>query len=132
MLARATAVLDADDVFAVAVIVSGESVLVPHALHQSATQVREQSRDGGPSSYVTRLSVALFVSRVYASVTERRSAPTRGWYGIKRQAADLAEDFESDERVLNTVNGHDHTRTGISALGPMLRCSNRQRERVRS
>lgn len=35
----------------------------------------------------------------------------RGWYGVRRVAADLAENFETDERVLNALTGHDHSST---------------------
>lgn len=39
----------------------------------------------------------------------------RGWYGIRRIAADLAEDVESDGRALNAITGHtsDETRRKI-------------------
>jgi hypothetical protein len=30
----------------------------------------------------------------------------RAWYGIRRKASDVYEDFESDERVLNSATGH--------------------------
>jgi hypothetical protein len=30
----------------------------------------------------------------------------RGWYGVRRIAADAAEDIEKDERVLNSITGH--------------------------
>jgi hypothetical protein len=30
----------------------------------------------------------------------------RGWYGIRRRATDVYEDYESDERVLNDQTGH--------------------------
>lgn len=32
--------------------------------------------------------------------------PGRGWYGIRRKATDLYEDYETDERVLNDQTGH--------------------------
>lgn len=39
----------------------------------------------------------------------------RGWYGVRRIAADLAEDIEPDERVLNSITGHrdSATRRGV-------------------
>ena len=37
--------------------------------------------------------------------------PDRGWYGLRRWAADRAEDLEKDERALNTLTGHSHTST---------------------
>lgn len=39
----------------------------------------------------------------------------RGWYGIRRTAADLAEDVESDGRALNAITGHtsDDTRRKV-------------------
>lgn len=39
----------------------------------------------------------------------------RGWYGVRRVAADLAEDVESDGRALNAITGHtsDETRRQI-------------------
>lgn len=35
----------------------------------------------------------------------------RGWYGIRRRAADVYEDYEKDERVLNDQTGHKHSDT---------------------
>jgi hypothetical protein len=35
----------------------------------------------------------------------------RGWYGLRRQAADLMEDFTSDDRVLNAEGGWKDSRT---------------------
>jgi integrase len=35
----------------------------------------------------------------------------RGWYGIRRRAADVYEDYETDERVLNDQTGHRHSDT---------------------
>jgi hypothetical protein len=35
----------------------------------------------------------------------------RGWYGIRRIAADLAEDVEKDGRVLNSITGHTRDET---------------------
>jgi hypothetical protein len=35
----------------------------------------------------------------------------RGWYGIRRRAADVFEDYETDERVLNDQTGHRHSET---------------------
>ena len=35
----------------------------------------------------------------------------RGWYGIRRRAADLYEDYEKDERVLNDQTGHKRSDT---------------------
>jgi hypothetical protein len=35
----------------------------------------------------------------------------RGWYGIRRRAADLYEDYEKDERVLNDQTGHKKSET---------------------
>jgi integrase len=32
--------------------------------------------------------------------------PGRGWYGARRFAADIAEDYEQDERALNQLTGH--------------------------
>jgi hypothetical protein len=37
--------------------------------------------------------------------------PGRGWYGVRRVATDLAEDFEQDERVLNSLTGHKDSTT---------------------
>jgi hypothetical protein len=37
--------------------------------------------------------------------------PGRGWYGVRRIAADIAEDLEKDERVLNSLTGHRDSRT---------------------
>lgn len=39
--------------------------------------------------------------------TERvTQQPGRGWYGIRREATDIYEDYETDERVLNDQTGH--------------------------
>lgn len=35
----------------------------------------------------------------------------RGWYGIRRRAADVYEDYEKDERVLNDQTGHKRSDT---------------------
>jgi integrase len=35
----------------------------------------------------------------------------RGWYGVRRRATDLAEDQETDERVLNSITGHRNSDT---------------------
>ncbi len=35
----------------------------------------------------------------------------RGWYGIRRRAADVYEDYEKDERVLNDQTGHKKSET---------------------
>ena len=37
--------------------------------------------------------------------------PRRGWYGVRRIAADAAEDVEKDERVLNSITGHRDSTT---------------------
>jgi len=37
--------------------------------------------------------------------------PGRGWYGIRRRAADVYEDYEKDERVLNDQTGHKKSET---------------------
>lgn len=41
--------------------------------------------------------------------------PGRGWYGIRRKAADIYEDYESDERVLNGLTGHRSSETRRNA-----------------
>jgi hypothetical protein len=35
----------------------------------------------------------------------------RGWYGVRRTATDLAEDVEQDDRVLNSLTGHQDSAT---------------------
>jgi hypothetical protein len=35
----------------------------------------------------------------------------RGWYGVRRTATDLAEDVERDDRVLNSLTGHQDSAT---------------------
>jgi hypothetical protein len=35
----------------------------------------------------------------------------RGWYGIRRRAADVYEDYETDERVLDDQTGYRHSAT---------------------
>jgi hypothetical protein len=37
--------------------------------------------------------------------------PGRGWYGIRRRATDVYEDYEKDERVLNDQTGHKKSET---------------------
>jgi hypothetical protein len=39
------------------------------------------------------------------------SVPGRGWYGVRRIATDVGEDFEKDERVLNSISGHTDSAT---------------------
>lgn len=39
------------------------------------------------------------------------SVEGRGWYGIRRKATDVYEDYESDERVLNSVARHSSSDT---------------------
>jgi len=39
------------------------------------------------------------------------SVPGRGWYGIRRHATDVYEDYEADERVLNDQTGHRSSET---------------------
>lgn len=39
------------------------------------------------------------------------SVPGRGWYGIRRRATDVYEDYEKDERVLNDQTGHKKSET---------------------
>ena len=38
-------------------------------------------------------------------------APGRGWYGIRRRATDIYEDYEKDERILNDQTGHKNSET---------------------
>ncbi|HYW11198.1 MAG TPA: hypothetical protein VE871_04550, partial [Longimicrobium sp.] len=40
-----------------------------------------------------------------------KSVDGRGWYGIRRKATDVTEDYESDERVLNDLTGHRRSET---------------------
>jgi hypothetical protein len=35
----------------------------------------------------------------------------RGWDGVRRVATDIAEDYEKDERVLNSLTGHRDSNT---------------------
>ncbi len=44
----------------------------------------------------------------FAGVTPQ---PGRGWYGIRRKATDVYEDYETDERVLNDQTGHRSSET---------------------
>ena len=37
--------------------------------------------------------------------------PGRGWYGVRRIAADAAADVEKAERVLNSITGHRDSTT---------------------
>lgn len=39
------------------------------------------------------------------------SVAGRAWYGVRRVATDIAEDIESDERVLNSLTGHRDSTT---------------------
>jgi hypothetical protein len=45
------------------------------------------------------------------TVANVTSIKGRGWYGVRRIATDLAEDVESDERVLNSITGHRDSTT---------------------
>ena len=49
--------------------------------------------------------------RVLEEVAGVESLPGRGWYGVRRRATDVAEDVESDERVLNAVSAHRDSTT---------------------
>jgi len=40
-----------------------------------------------------------------------KPVPGRGWYGIRRRAADVYEDYEKDERILNDQTGHKKSET---------------------
>jgi integrase len=50
----------------------------------------------------------------------------RGWYGIRRKATDVYEDYESDERVLNDQTGHRNSETRRNAY------QEREREEIRA
>ena len=56
----------------------------------------------------TGLRGAFLALEKAAGVTNK---PGRALYGFRRWAADRAEDFESDERALNHITSHAHTRT---------------------
>jgi hypothetical protein len=59
----------------------------------------------------------------------------RGWYGVRRVAADLAEDDTKDERVLNSITGHRDSATRREYQDPerfeILRRAAETRDRVR-
>lgn len=44
--------------------------------------------------------------RKLEEIADVTSVPGRGWYGIRRRATDVYEDYETDERVLNDQTGH--------------------------
>lgn len=44
-------------------------------------------------------------------IAKVESVPGRGWYGIRRRATDVYEDYEKDERVLNDQTGHKKSET---------------------
>ena len=44
-------------------------------------------------------------------IAKVESVPGRGWYGIRRRATDVYEDYENDERVLNDQTGHKKSET---------------------
>lgn len=50
----------------------------------------------------------------------------RAFYGLRRQATDLAPDFAQDARVLNRISGHSHSATRE------LIYQDKQNERVRA
>src|SRR5690606_23417397 len=52
--------------------------------------------------------------------------PGRGWYGIRRKATDVYEDYETDERVLNDQTGHRSSDTRREVY------QEKQREEVRA
>jgi integrase len=63
--------------------------------------------------------------------------PGRGWYGIRRKATDVYEDYETDERVLNDQTGHQSSDTRRAVYQEKERDeirarSARTRRRVRS
>jgi integrase len=52
--------------------------------------------------------------KMFRKVERLAGVPTvlgRGWYGVRRTATDLAEDVETDERVLNSISGHRDSKT---------------------
>ena len=50
----------------------------------------------------------------------------RAFYGLRRQATDLAPDFAQDARVLNRISGHTHSATREQIY------QDKQNERVRA
>jgi integrase len=64
---------------------------------------------GAPLSLTRDAALGMFHDLERISGVE--SLPGRGWYGVRRTAADLAEDVEKDERVLNSITGHRDSTT---------------------
>jgi hypothetical protein len=54
---------------------------------------------------------ALGMFRDLERLAEVTTVHGRGWYGVRRIAADKAEDVEKDERVLNSITGHRDSTT---------------------
>lgn len=75
----------------------------------SAKPVRRARPDVGDQVISTGTMMDMFHNlELVAGVTP---IPGRGWYGIRRKAADIYEDYESDERVLNGLTGHRSSET---------------------
>lgn len=49
--------------------------------------------------------------RALEEIAGVESVHGRGWYGVRRVATDVAEDYEKDERVLNSITGHRDSAT---------------------
>ena len=69
------------------------------------------------------------------SIAGVESIPGRAWYGVRRVAADLAEDVTKNERVLNSITGHTDSKTRRLYQAPerleILRGAAETRDKVR-
>lgn len=83
---------------------------------------------------------ALKMFRRLEQVAGVKSLKDRGWYGIRRVSADVAEDRVKDERILNSLTGHrdsstrrlvyqDHERPEILNEAAVVRTAIRSRPR---
>jgi integrase len=75
-----------------------------HRFRKGAAKVVEH-----PVSLTRDAALGMF--RKLEAVAGVPSLPGRGWYGVRRAAADAAEDVEKDERVLNSITGHRDSNT---------------------
>ncbi len=80
-----------------------------NSVDPGANRVRRARPDVGHQVINTNTMMDMFHKlELVAGVTP---VPGRGWYGIRRKATDLYEDYESDQRVLNDLTGHRSSET---------------------
>lgn len=87
-----------------------EGALRDYPLFPAGRLKKGKAKVNGRETPMTR-DAALKMFHHLETVAGVPSVRGRGWYGIRRIATDLAEDFEKDERVLNSITGHRDSAT---------------------